>query len=207
MQKPTSMMVLGIINICFAALGLLGGVYGVIAPFLPIPGMEMMEDLYSDSTYLLAVVGLGVVGLFSKLAMGVSGIGLVRGKAWGRTLGNVWAVFSIVFGIGLAMVNAFYVQPRTMDAMDQWMQSQPGMSGQSTPSMQGMEGLMVVSALVMGVLFATVYQTIFLILNNRKAVRDYLAATAGGGADGYGREMPPYGQAPQDPTPPADSPW
>ncbi|MEM9414871.1 MAG: hypothetical protein AAGA29_05265 [Planctomycetota bacterium] len=211
MQKPTSMMVLGILNICFAAVGLLAGLWGLVAPFLPMPGSEMLEDLYADSTYLMVVIGLGVVGLISKLVMALSGVGLVQGKAWGRSLGNLWAVFSILFGLSLAMVNAFYIQPKTMQAMDTWMQAQPGMNSQQAQQaqvMQTMEGIAVVMALVVGVLMATVYQVLFLILNNRKAVRDYLAAKAAGGALVDGRGMPAYGQAPaQDPTPPADSPW
>lgn len=203
------MMVLGILNICFAGLGLLGALYGLIAPFLPLPGMEMMEDLYKDSTYLLAVVGLGVVGVFSKVMMAASGVGLVQGKAWGRTLGNFWALFSMLYGLVLAGVNAFYVQPKTFEATQAWMQSQPGMNSQAAQQqaqmMQSMEGVMVVMALVMGVFTSLVYQLIFLFLNNRKAVRDYLASRAGGG-DGY--EAQPYGGHPsQEPAPPSDSPW
>jgi len=76
---------------------------------------------------------------------------------------------------------------------------------QQAQMMQSMEGPMVVMSLVLGFLMATAYQVTFLILNNRKAVRDYLSGDGDGGA--ATGQVPAYGQGAPSATPPTDSPW
>ena len=117
------MLVTGILNICFAALGLLGGLWGLVSTFLPIPGTEALRDLYKeDMTFLVVVMGFGLLGLASKFVMAVSGLGLVQGKAWGQSLGNLWAVFSMIYGLAFAVVQGTYISPKSVAAI----QSQPG---------------------------------------------------------------------------------
>ena len=164
------MLVTGILNICFAALGLLGGLWGLVSIFLPIPGTEATRDLYKDPAFLAVVLGFGLLSLASRLVMAISGLGLVRGKAWGRSLGNLWAVFSMVYGLAFAVVQGVYVLPKTFAAI----QSQPGAGQQQAQMMNSMEDLAVLTTIVSGVLMAVVYQIIFLFLNNRKVVRSYL---------------------------------
>lgn len=176
------MMVTGILNLAFASLGLLMGVWGLIQPFIPMPGAEAFTDLYKDGTFLLTVIGLGLIGLATKGLMWFSGLGLVKGKAFGRSLGNLWAPISMVYGLTSAAVQGAYILPKTFAAQQAWMQAQPNADPQQIQIMQTMSDIMIWGTVVMGVFMALVYQIIFLILNNRKAVKDYLAAEASGQA-------------------------
>lgn len=207
MQKPTSMMVTGILNLAFASLGLLMGCWGLIQPFVPMPGAEAFEDLYRDGVFLTVVLGLGLIGMATKGLMWFSGFGLVKGKAFGRSLGNLWAPISMVYGLTSAAAQGAYILPKTFAAQQAWMKAQPNadsqMMQQQIQMMQTMSDIMIWGTVVFGVLSAVVYQGIFLVLNNRKAVKDYLAAQASGQAmpPGPGVATPPAGDGPDA------SPW
>lgn len=204
MKKPTSMMVLGILNICFAGLGLLGALYALVSPFLPIPGTEIYADAYEDGTFMAVLIGVSLVGILSKLAMGVSGVGLVKGKAWGRSLGNLWAVFSMVYGLTAVAVAFFYTLPAMDAAVTAYTTQYPNKNAPMVQNHNMMHDFMLVIVVVQGIAQALIYQAVFLVLNNRKAVKDYFAA-GGNDAAGMGQAQP-YGQ-PAPPTESSDSPW
>lgn len=201
------MMVTGILNLAFASLGLLMGVWGLIQPFIPMPGAEAFIDLYKDGTFLLTVIGLGLIGMATKGLMWFSGLGLVKGKAFGRSLGNLWAPISMVYGLTSAAVQGAYILPKTFAAQQAWMQAQPNASSQAMQQqiqvMQTMSDIMIWGTVVMGVLTALVYQIVFLILNNRKAVKDYLAAEA----SGQTRDSAPAGAGSRGDSGGDASPW
>lgn len=201
------MMVTGILNLAFASLGLLMGVWGLIQPFIPMPGAEAFTDLYKDGTFLLTVIGLGLIGMATKGLMWFSGLGLVKGKAFGRSLGNLWAPISMVYGLTSAAVQGAYILPKTFAAQQAWMQAQPNASSQAMQQqiqvMQTMSDIMIWGTVVMGVLTALVYQIIFLILNNRKPVKDYLAAEA----SGQTWDSAPAGEGSRDDSGGDASPW
>lgn len=182
-SKPASMTVLGILNICFAGLGLLGGLCGLAMPFAPIPGKEMYEAVYEDTTFVAVTLTLVAVGMLSKTAMLASGIGLVKGKAWGRTVGMGWAGFSIVYGLIVLAVTVTYTNPAMYAAIDAWAPQQTGQKAAMAQQEQAMRGVMGALGIVQVLATALVYQLIFLFMMNRQPVRDYLAA---GGADGAG---------------------
>jgi len=175
MHKPTSMMVLGILNICFAALGLMGALYAVVSPFLPIPGTEIFEDAYQDGTFLAVLIGVTLVGVLSKLAMAASGFGLVKGRAWGRSLGNAWAVFSMVYGLAAVVLAVTYTMPAMDAAVTAYSTQYPNKNAQAVQQYWMMDDIMLVIVVVQGTVQALAYQILFLCLNNRKPVRDYLA--------------------------------
>jgi hypothetical protein len=186
MKKPASITVLGILNLAFAGAGILSGCYGLISPVLIKQTNPAMAEVYTG-TFLIVSVVLAVIGTGSKTLMGISGYGLIKGQAWGRKLGRVWAVFSIVFGLSLVVLNIAYILPVTIDAVEKDMQRQMHAQGQQAMNanmMQMVKAISYVSAIGGGLVMATAYQITFLIMMNRKPVNDYFARRDANPADG-----------------------
>lgn len=180
MKRPATITVFGILNIVFAGLGLLGGCYGLLSPLLLKQTNPEVAKLYTG-LFLMVTVGFALLGLASKGLMCASGIGLVRGKAWGRSAGLLWAWCSIGLGLMLTAVNAAYITPQVADAMQLDMQNQTGGSGMPPQMAGGMKGLMLVSALVGGLIAALPYQITFIVMMHRASVTAFFAGQPGPG--------------------------
>jgi len=186
MKKPASITVLGILNLAFAGAGILNGCFGLISPVLVKQTNPAMAEVYTG-TFLLVSAVVAVIGLGSKMLMGVSGYGLVKGQAWGRKLGRIWAVFSIVYGLAVLVVSITYFLPVTMEAMDKDLQQQAQQPGQPAmpPNMAEMiKAITYATTIGGGLVMATAYQITFLIMMNRKPVNDYFARRAANPTNG-----------------------
>ncbi|MHC4212538.1 MAG: DUF4339 domain-containing protein [Planctomycetota bacterium] len=98
-MRPTSVTVLGILNIVFGGLGILCTPVGLVATFA-IP--NAMNSTPVAKVWLL--IG-SVVGIFCSFILLIVGIGLLNLRRWARkwTLGYGW--FAIVWGIVGMFVN------------------------------------------------------------------------------------------------------
>ena len=114
MQRPISVTVFGILNIVFAALGVLGLVI-TLAMFSASassnnPVFKAMQESPAFMFWMKLTIPLGLITSGALLA---AGIGLLLLKPWARILSVVYAIYSIVFGLIGVVVN-FFVLVRPM---------------------------------------------------------------------------------------------
>jgi hypothetical protein len=121
MQRPTSVTVFGVLNIIFAAFGILG-VLGTVAMFASQGGnttnpvIQIMHNSPGYATWLKASIVFGAVACAALLA---AGIGLLKLLPWARTVSMVYAVFAIVMNVVGTVVNYFcLLQPMLAQAHD-----------------------------------------------------------------------------------------
>lgn len=119
MERPTSVTVLGILNIVFAIFGIIGSIIAVPMFFLmkkpdaatlaQQPGLKIM---YENPGFLFWTQATLVLGVIMTIVLGVAGIGLLNMRPWGRTLSLAYGIFAIVFALlGLVVNFIFLVQP------------------------------------------------------------------------------------------------
>jgi len=121
MQRPTSVLVFGILNIVFAAFGVFGLIASFAILFLPAdsnnPVIKIMHENPLYSAWLKLCIPLGLLSCAALLA---AGIGLLCLKSWARTLSIAYAIFAIVFGIlGMVVNFIFLVRPLLEQAQQQ----------------------------------------------------------------------------------------
>ncbi len=109
MQRPVSIVVLGVLNLLFAVLGLLSTVGSVLILLgmnasNPVYGIMQSSEAYRIFMYVS--VPLGMVFLCVLVA---AGVGLLLSKAWGRTATIVYAIYAIVMALLGGVVNAVFL--------------------------------------------------------------------------------------------------
>lgn len=162
MQRPTSILVLGVLNLLFALLGLFG-TFGSVLILLgmneanPVYGIMQSSDAYRIFMYVSVPLGVLFIGV---LALG--GVGLLMSKAWGRTATIAYAVYALVMGVLGGLVNSvFLVGP----LLEQASHSQgPAAMGAAGGAIGGLAGSC----------FGLIYPIVLLVFMFRKNVVDYL---------------------------------
>lgn len=94
MQKPTSLIVIGIIITILGALG--GASAASILAFKDDPNFAPLLEQMPFSPEVHA--GIGVAGALLSV---IAGIGIVMGKNWARWLYVLMSIFNIAFGIAI----------------------------------------------------------------------------------------------------------
>ena len=154
---PRVINTLGILNLVFAGLGLLGGVmtYAMYFGGLKIaPGPDpLREAMLGSHAYMSFLRASMVAGVIASVTLGASGIGLRRMKAWGRKLALAYAVYAVVAAVAGIVMMLRYVAPAFAKLHG------PAAQG-------GMIGGM------MGGLIAIAYPIVLLIFMNKRDVRD-----------------------------------
>ena len=121
MQRPASVTVFGVLNIVFAALGVMG-IMASLAMFAVSsdsnnPVLNIVHENAAYATWLKVSI---VLGFFSAVALLASGIGLLYLKPWARVLSIAYGVYAIVFGfLGIVMNFIFLVRPMLEQARGQ----------------------------------------------------------------------------------------
>lgn len=104
MKRPTSVLVFGVINIIFGALGLCGLIVQLsiqLSGFDQLQGqnnptLELMQELtQTNPAYELYTQLMMVLGSVMTILILVAGIGLIKLKNWARLSSIGWAVFTI----------------------------------------------------------------------------------------------------------------
>ncbi|MHC4292144.1 MAG: DUF4339 domain-containing protein [Planctomycetota bacterium] len=98
-QRPTSVTVLGILNIVFGGLGLLCSPFGIISILMPQPNSPFQ---LTSAMKMFSLVGCAVGFVFAIVLL-ASGIGLLYLKRWAREAALVYGWAAIIWGI-LALV-------------------------------------------------------------------------------------------------------
>jgi len=118
MQRPASVTVFGILNIVFAAFGILA-LFASVFLFLPQantqnPVIQIIHDSPTYAAWMKLSIVLGAVVCVVLLA---AGIGLLRLKPWAHTVSIVYGIYAIVMGLVGMVVNYFFlVQPMLAQA-------------------------------------------------------------------------------------------
>ena len=176
MAKPTSITVLGILNLVLAGLGIMFTCPSVVSPLILKNTNPAMADLYRDPMFLTVFLLSLLLGLASKCLLGASGYGLLKGRAWGRRLGRFWAVLSMLLGLTLVVIALAYTLPMTLDAMEKDLQNpRPGQPPMPAGYVEFVKASSYASTIGGGLITALPYQITFLILINRKPVNDFFA--------------------------------
>lgn len=120
MQRPTSVKVLSILNIAFGVLGLCGLVnqaglvFGEGDPDNPVVGIIRDSPLYHG--YLVASIPVGLIGSAALIG---AGVGMINGRAWGRTLSILYAWYAIVTTLVGVVITLQVLMPPAMAVLDE----------------------------------------------------------------------------------------
>lgn len=166
MQRPASILVLGVLNLLFALLGLFGTLGSVMILLgmneaNPVYGIMQSSDAYRIFMYVSVPLGVLFIGV---LALG--GVGLLMSKAWGRTATIVYAVYALVMGVVGGLINSvFLVGP----LLEQASHSQgPAAMGAAGGAIGGLTGSC----------FGLIYPIVLLVFMFRKNVVEYMRSQA-----------------------------
>jgi hypothetical protein len=112
MNRPTSITVLGILNIIFGAIGLMGIALSIVMMFIH-PAMDMknpvLDLMKQNPAYALYTNISMVIGAVFTIALCLSGIGLLMLRPWGRWLSIAYAVFGLVSLVVNTLINYFFL--------------------------------------------------------------------------------------------------
>ena len=118
MRRPTSVTVLGILNVVFAAWGLMGIAFYIAMMFMP-PALNaknpVLDLIRQNPGYAMYQNVSMVLGGVLTLVLGLAGIGLLLLRPWGRLLSIAYAVFGIISVIVNAAVNYCFLLAPMMD--------------------------------------------------------------------------------------------
>ena len=116
MERPTSVTVFGILNIIFAAFGILGTLASLTLfsanADMNNPVIKIIHESPSYALWMKICIPLGLIVTVALLA---AGIGLLKLKPWARTLSIAYGIYAIVFGIIGLVVNFFLLTKPLME--------------------------------------------------------------------------------------------
>jgi hypothetical protein len=213
-ERPTSVLVLAILQIVFGSLCFLlttcGGAFQLASAnkmFKPPPGQgalkedpeEKLEKLMEQKVPVyksIQVAQLGL-GLVLSVALVVSGIGLLKLRPWARTLALAYAVISILETICSIVYELLFAMPvlREFVAGER---ARPGLKAEEKMVFDMMEivGNFAVFAPLIILIFPIVVLIILLRPNVRAAFSDLPRDPVPGEADDYADEGWPRGNEP-----------
>jgi hypothetical protein len=113
MQRPVSIIVFGILNFVFAALGVIGLISSLALFSVPVDSsdsvIKLMDQGPAYAAWLKICIPLGVLNCVALLA---AGFGLLTLKPWARVLSVAYAIYAIVFCVAALLINLiFMAQP------------------------------------------------------------------------------------------------
>ncbi|MCA9066365.1 MAG: hypothetical protein KDA96_25030 [Planctomycetaceae bacterium] len=166
-QRPTSMTVFGILNIVFSVMGICGATIGIISMFMMQQGQQFgppnpaIDIMLNSPAYRVFNIISQIVGLLTAFILLTSGIGLLKGRSFGRTLANVYAVIAIVGGIAGTIASYFILVVPMMQQANQGPEQQAAAIGGA------------IGGLVGGCV-GMIYPILVLVFMNRATVKEYL---------------------------------
>lgn len=163
MERPQSVTAFGILNIVFAAWGVLSLISTTLMLFflknmkgLPEnPALKLMDTMPGYA--LWTKISLFLALIFAAVQL-IAGIGLMKMRPWGRTLSISYASAAMLFGVTAAIVNYFVIARPLME---------------EASSKQGPEQAAAIGASMAGVLggcFGMIYPMLLLIFMFRPNV-------------------------------------
>ncbi|HEY1954962.1 MAG TPA: hypothetical protein VGH28_05105 [Polyangiaceae bacterium] len=163
----TGLKVLAIIQIIFGAFGLLAAPVGIVLAFVNAaskdPVQRRLHELMWEGPVGAWSYAAQAFALIFGIALLAGGIGVVRGKRWGRTASLVYAIGTLVTIVITQAVLTIAVYPELFDMM----------SSATTPVQRAgaMGGLL---GGIGGAVFSVILPSIVLIVMARRATREQL---------------------------------
>lgn len=172
MERPTSVLVIAIINLCWAGLGLVTTCCGGLM-LIPVimgssvgPGQDALAELWRDSLAFRLQTIIGTpIGLAILAALIAGAIGMLNGRAWGRTLTLVWAGFSIFSSLVGAVLQLAVIMPVTT-------RHQPA-APNVPPQLAHLTSVITYFSVGCGLLLGVGYAVLVIVLLNRPHVVAY----------------------------------
>ena len=121
MQRPTAVTVFGILNIVFAALGIIG-VIGSVMLFAAVgadsknPVVQIIHDNAAYAAWMKISVALGLPVSAALLA---AGIGLLQLRPWARRFSIIYAIYSMVMVVVGSVINYFFLMQPMLEQAHQ----------------------------------------------------------------------------------------
>ena len=166
-KRPASMTFLGITNVVFGALALIGSgfalylLFGGATNMVPQGGLDLQAVLTERFEWY---DGYAKTSAFASIPVALtllaSGIGLLQVKSWGRTLSNIYGVVAILTALVTLYINTQVVMP-VMTELAQMNDSTAANGAEA-----GISGATGGSCLALG------YPLILLIFVNRHGVKE-----------------------------------
>ena len=120
MQRPTSVTVLGILNIVFGAFAILASLLSLVSFMSQSPGTPSgnpVLDMMANSPGLATWTKVStVLGIFAAIGQMISGVGLLQLLEWGRKLAIGVALYSILLTILGFFANMFLLVRPLLEA-------------------------------------------------------------------------------------------
>ena len=123
MPRPVSTLVLGILNLVFGAMGLLGIAMTMAMVFIPQPKSPspnpnpFMGLIQENEGYALFMKISVPLGLVASVVLILAGVGLLRLRSWGRHLSIGYAIYAIIAAIVGAAANCYFLMPLVQKAL------------------------------------------------------------------------------------------
>jgi hypothetical protein len=159
---PLSVKVFGILNLVFAVWGLLGLGFSaammVAASSGYFPSNPAYEALNESVFFTVYNYAMTAAGFVATVVLAAAGIGLLKGRNYGRVLSIGYAVYAIVSAILGMLVNAIFLFPTMFDQ-----------GNASTATITG-----AVVGTVIGGLIGLIYPVLLLVFMTRSNVVDAL---------------------------------
>ncbi len=170
-QRPVIATVFGILNLVFGILGVCGNIAGIgLFAFIASGAIdanmrnEMNLQQFEDPVYFAMLSAQMVLNGILSIVIIISGIGLLKFKAWGRKLANFYAVaYLILLVAGVAFNVVFTLLPAINEA------NNPG----ADPEKVGAAVGGVVGG-VFGICFGVIYPICILIFLNRRSFKEQI---------------------------------
>ena len=117
MKRPASVLVFGILNLAFAAMGVFGLLAVAAMIFMPqSPAMQQamrndpfMQQIQHNPDYALFMKASLLAGGVALVVLVLAGVGLLLLWPWGRYLSILYAFFAIITGMIGMMVNYHFI--------------------------------------------------------------------------------------------------
>lgn len=180
MTRPKAATAVGIINIIFTGLGILGGFISLgMFSMMKALTLRLGQEFAQEFGAMMPVIGtfftlITVITLvqFVINALGLAGgIGLLKQKFWSINLANVYAAATIV----LAIANFFVVRQIIVGVLENPMLLS-AVPPEERFALDIVKTVVPGFAGVFGIFFASAYPVLVLILLNRPKVKDFYAA-------------------------------
>jgi len=166
-QRPASIKIFGILNIVFAAWGVVGLLGSAVLLFASHDSNNPVIKIMHDNPGYAAWLKISFLqGIPVCAVLAAAGIGLLLLKPWARMLSIVYGIYAIVFGIfGTVMNTIFLVLPMLHQAQ-----------GKNGPEAAGAIGAAIGGSL--GGCIGLIYPVLLLIFMTRPNVVDAFRAGA-----------------------------
>lgn len=111
MNRPTSVTVFGVLNLVFAALGLLSALMGLVmfAAAAVNSSNPISQVIHDNPTFALWMKVCTALNLVVSAVLLAAGIGLLQLKSWARKVSIGYAIYSMIMLVVGTVVNYFFV--------------------------------------------------------------------------------------------------